>query len=82
MTNSNILILLLIYFFLCFLTVEFERGRRPGGGTQPAVVLSGILHPQVLDDQDPLTSVHDLLVAAALWQLLVSSVPGDLGAGL
>ncbi|KAF3843793.1 hypothetical protein F7725_002642, partial [Dissostichus mawsoni] len=56
----------------------------PGGldaGAQPAGVLRGVGHLQVLDQQDPPLPVHDVLVAATLRQLLVSSEPAHLGRG-
>lgn len=65
-----------------FFTVEFERGGCPDGGTQPAVVIASVLHPQVPDDQDPLASVRLLFIATSLWELLVPSIPGNLSAGL
>lgn len=67
---------------LFLLTVESQHSGRLDSWAQPAIVLAGVLHSEVLDNQDPLASVHDLLVATPLWQLLISSVPGDLGAGL
>lgn len=50
----------------------------PGGldsRTQPTVVLSSVSHLQALDQKDPPFPVHNMLIAAALWQFLISFEP-------
>lgn len=56
----------------------------PGGldsRTQPTVVLSSVGHLQALDQKDPPSPVHNVLVAAALRQLLIPSEPAHVSIG-
>ncbi len=64
-----------------FHTVYLQISGGFDAGTQSAVVLSSIGHLQVLDEEDPPLPVHNLIIAAALGQLLVSFVPCDISAG-
>lgn len=62
-------------------TVDLQVPRCSVGGTQPAAVLSDVVHLQVLDEEDPPLPIGNVLIAAALRQLLVSFVPGDVCTG-
>lgn len=67
--------------FFSFHTINPEICGGFDAGAQPAVVLSSVGHLQVLDEEDPPLPVDDVVIAAALRQLLVSFVPGNISTG-
>lgn len=64
-----------------FHTINLQISRCLDSRTQPTVVLSSISHFQVPDEEDPPLPIHNMLIAAALWQFFISFEPGYVSIG-
>lgn len=58
-----------------FHTINAQISRGLDSRTQPTVVLSSVSHLQALDEKDPPFPIHNMLIAAALWQFFISFEP-------